>query len=215
MEPPSSTNLRSFHQLRQSKWNGTPLDVPTCVTVRGMADPKRRATQTDLSLKIRGRTTIPTETTHRDEDDREWQLVVSWEIADGRAEPVSIQVSASPPDAEHRFLSASRLRTLPLGTWIAEARTSNGDQWRAALADAGEVSLSQAASIDALWGPHRGRPASRTELQRVADAYSEARADGQSVTRAVAEACGVSESTAGKRIMQARRAGLLPKVEKR
>jgi hypothetical protein len=182
-----------------------------------MAQRASRKSRLALSVEFRSRSTIPTKTSHRDEKGREWELVVAWEIVDGRAEPVSIQVSATPLDAPHRFITASRLRTLPLGTWIAEARSENGKRWRAALADAGEVSASEVAATDALWGPHRGRRATRAELQRVADAYNEARVSGSSVTRAVADACGVSESTAGKRIMQARRAvpPLLPEIEKR
>ena len=37
---------------------------------------------------------------------------------------------------------------------------------------------------------------------------------GAPVTEAVANACGVSKSTAGKRIVKARRAGLIPEVKR-
>jgi transposase len=59
---------------------------------------------------------------------------------------------------------------------------------------------------------HRGRPASDDELRTVAAIYVEAKADRAPVQAAVAEAFGISPSTAAKRIMAARRAGLLDAV---
>jgi hypothetical protein len=63
--------------------------------------------------------------------------------------------------------------------------------------------------LDVAKGPQRGRTRGATDHQAVADVYLAAYRDNHPVTRAVADAFQVSPSTAGKRIMAARRAGLL------
>jgi hypothetical protein len=63
--------------------------------------------------------------------------------------------------------------------------------------------------LEATRGPQRGRPRTRFDHQAVADVYRHAYERGTPVQQAVAEAFHVSRSTAGKRIMAARKAGLL------
>ena len=58
-------------------------------------------------------------------------------------------------------------------------------------------------------GPQRGRSRTLQDHQAVADVYRAAYKRGDPRTRAVADAFNVSISTAGKRIMAARKAGLL------
>lgn len=57
---------------------------------------------------------------------------------------------------------------------------------------------------------HSGRAHTVDELTKVADVYQHARVMGRPVQRAVATALGVPLSTATKRIMAARHAGLIP-----
>jgi len=58
---------------------------------------------------------------------------------------------------------------------------------------------------------HRGRAHTKSELRTVAAAYIEAYGRGVPVQQAVAESLGIARSTAEKRIMAARAAGLIPK----
>jgi len=62
-------------------------------------------------------------------------------------------------------------------------------------------------------GPHRGTPITDAQLEHVASIYKQAKATNQPVTQAVADAFHISVSTAGKRILKARNAGLLPPVK--
>ena len=73
-----------------------------------------------------------------------------------------------------------------------------------ALATATETLLEAAAQ-----GPQRGRTRTLADHEGVATVYRSAYERGDPVTEAVARAFHVSRSTAGKRIMAARRAGLL------
>jgi hypothetical protein len=104
---------------------------------------------------------------------------------------------------------ADDVRQLPLGGIIADARKHH-TAWYRRLADQGALPRETATEWAESWGPHRGRRISDAELERTAGAYLAAWRAGEPVTAAVAEALGLSSSTAGKRIMAARRAGLLP-----
>jgi hypothetical protein len=155
---------------------------------------------------------------HEEPDGSEWFLELEWVLWAGRAEPISIKVAAAWSEGQPRPISVSDVRQLPIGTWIAEVRAGNELQARIVgeeLMAQGLMTPVNAAELVEQWGPHRGRTSPTAELQRVADAYMAAFRMGEPVTDAVAKACGVSESTAGKRIMRARRAGLLPEVGKR
>jgi transposase len=61
----------------------------------------------------------------------------------------------------------------------------------------------------------RGRAITEDELHVAAMNYREARHDRRPATAAVAAACGISPSTAGKWIMRAREAGMLQGVPDR
>jgi hypothetical protein len=61
----------------------------------------------------------------------------------------------------------------------------------------------------------RGTAITEDELHEAAIAYRMARHDRRPATAAVAEACGITRSTAGKWIMRARAAGMLDGVADR
>ncbi len=132
-----------------------------------------------------------------------WTFGIEWERVRGRYEPVQIQVRSKPAP-----ISASALRRLPLGEIIAKARRDlrlTGVQIERSATD--ELKRKRKEHV-VEFGPHRGVPVSYDELVKAAKAYREAYPNG-GVTAAVAKACRVSSSTAGKRIMAARKAGLL------
>ena len=62
-------------------------------------------------------------------------------------------------------------------------------------------------------GPQQGTRITQEQLELTASIYKQAAAVGQPVTQAVADALHVSTSTAGKRIMKARQAGLIPPTQ--
>jgi hypothetical protein len=58
-------------------------------------------------------------------------------------------------------------------------------------------------------GPHKGRRLEADELQQVADVYRAAHAEARPVNEAIRDAFDLTKDGAAKRIMAARRAGLL------
>ena len=62
-------------------------------------------------------------------------------------------------------------------------------------------------------GPHQGKARTQEELQIVADLYKEANSKGIPTQRHIADEMNVALSTASKRIMASRKAGLLPPVD--
>ena len=62
-------------------------------------------------------------------------------------------------------------------------------------------------------GPHQGKARTQEELQIVADLYKEANSKGIPTQRHIADEMNVALSTAAKRIMASRKAGLLPPVD--
>jgi hypothetical protein len=152
-------------------------------------------------------------------DDRRnvWEVFVEWRPERGRLEPAGVTVTSRTAK-----VTAEAIRRLPLGTMfvdmqrhaermfaeVATARvigpnkhtidSSPDAEWRTAYADVAKQ-----------FGTQRGRRLSHDQLETVAEVYREAYRDRKPVTKAVADATGCSLSTAGKRIMAARKAGLL------
>jgi hypothetical protein len=146
--------------------------------------------------------------THTEPRGVRWGVTIRWKQFGERYEPDEVTVHGS-----GRPVTASVLRRLPYGEIIAACRRR---QRELAVSAAGNRRNAGPARLHLLaegarFGPQRGVPLAEAELAKVAEAYREAyfSLDGRSVTKAVAKACNVSESTAGKRIMKARRAGLL------
>jgi hypothetical protein len=138
----------------------------------------------------------------------------------GRLEPASVRISS-----DTAKVTGEAIRRLPLGTLFVEM-LQNAERLFAAIAEAkvvGPEKGSWDAAPDAEWrqqyraaveqfGPQRGKRLNRTQLEIVADAYRAAYEAHRPVTAAVAAATNCSKSTAGKRIMAARRAGLLDDI---
>lgn len=141
----------------------------------------------------------------------EWRLDIVFESINGRPEPTMVQIAR----ADGGAVTGTAIRSLPLGELLHDER-----RWIVKEAQ-GMVAIStrrpppswnehlpKAAGFVAT-GPHRGRGHSEAELEQVAAVYRAAFAVGDSVQRAVAEALMIAPSTATKRIMAARKAGLL------
>jgi hypothetical protein len=145
-----------------------------------------------------------------------WEVAAAREPDDfGAMAPVELRIRRQ----DGRPLAASHLRRIPLGAMLDDARallrsTAHAIDHRTGGARTGDPVID--GLVDSLTtGPHRGRALTRAQLQAVADVYINAKRRGWPVTDAVAEAFNVSKSTAGKRIMAARDAGLLPPVERK
>lgn len=135
---------------------------------------------------------------HVDHNGNTWDVMAEVKAVNGRPEIVSvlIQSTSSATPVTQRLL-----RELPLDKLF-----------RNALAIEAET-LSTSHRNRPTSTKHQGRRHTEIELERVATIYEEARLARVPVQKAVAHILGVSVSTAAKRIMEARRRGLLPPVE--
>ena len=131
----------------------------------------------------------------------------------GRAEPVALCIER----VDGLGVAANQVRQLPIGDMVAESRKAK--DWQAEVIavfqeqHAGQPTA--AARTRATWvggGPQRGRSATTEDLEQVAAIYRQAWADNESVNKAVKTAFRLSASGAAKRIMAARKAGLLKGV---
>ncbi|MDA2995327.1 MAG: hypothetical protein O3A04_08135 [Actinomycetota bacterium] len=91
---------------------------------------------------------------------------------------------------------------MPIAEWEREAL-------------AGEATHLATLTADSASAPHSGRRHSDEELRRVADIYMAALNARQPVQKTVAEALGLSLSTATKRIVAARKKGYIPPANRK
>lgn len=141
-----------------------------------------------------------------------WEVVTEWERRRGRLDPVTVTINAL--DAVP--VTGDVLRAIPLGTLHRQARAEAASYARRK----GKSSANFVALVNAMvpeladlgGGPRRGVAMSNDDLEQIAAVYRKAWNEGRAVTRAVADAFKIAESTAGKRIMKAREAGLLDDV---
>jgi hypothetical protein len=134
-----------------------------------------------------------------------YPVLIEWGIIDGRYEPTRVTVSGG----AGRKVDAQLLRRLPFGRIVDETRAQQKELATWAKRRMRGRWRKEAEQVRQRWGPQRGVPLAKDDLQMVADVYEEARLNARPVTAAVADTFNVSKSTAGKRIMQARAAGLL------
>jgi hypothetical protein len=151
---------------------------------------------------------------------KQWRIETAWRELGGRLEPVAVTVAGWPevPDSP---VIADVIRRLPIGSLQKLVR-----QEGALLRQRVELHPSRITggsfgpdfadlldSADKLGG-HRGVVTSPEEIEQVAAVYRRAWGRGEQVTKAVADHFHISKSTAGKRIMRARKAGLLDDVRR-
>jgi hypothetical protein len=143
-----------------------------------------------------------------DPSGRLWQADVEWGTIGGRAEPISVTIRSA---GNTHPVTAAAVRAFPLAEMIRFARRASSELNAAVALDpaVSPEGRREAKRRADQYSAQRGIALSPEGLQAVADVYKAAYVEGDGVTRAVADAFGIAPSTAGKRIMMARRAGLL------
>ena len=146
--------------------------------------------------------TTPRRATWRDSRGRNWDILVKFKAADGRAIPMSITVDS----ADGRGLTREVLRELPLRRFIFQAQGAKTLHKRHKLMlAANEYQYRQ--------GEARRRGALRLEddeIRLTREVFLLALRSGRPTIKAVAVQFGIRQSAANKRIMKLRREGLLP-----
>ena len=144
--------------------------------------------------------TTPRRATWRDSRGRDWEILVKFKAADGRAIPMSITVESA---HAHR-LTREVLRELPLKIFTHRLQGTLQTRHKLMVA-ANEYKFRQ--------GEGRRRGALRLEVDEIRltkEVFLEAFRSGRPTIKAVALRFGISQSAANKRIMKLRREGLLP-----
>lgn len=133
-----------------------------------------------------------------DKDGRSW--IVRFAIApiDGRLSLLNLVIE---PENAGYGLTQSVLRQLPIAEWERETLSPEATHL---------VNLAQSGPSK----PHAGRRHSDEELRHVANIYMAALNARLPVQRTVAEALGLSLSTATKQIVAARKKGFIPPIKK-
>ncbi len=130
----------------------------------------------------------------------EVEVVLEWKPIKGRDEVVMILI-LSP--GFRTPLTAADLRSIPFSIIENQERSRISEKSTKSNIERDLL------SPEATRGAHSGKPLTDNDLQLVADLYREAHRTGCAIHRYVAEHLGVSESTAGKRVVAARREGFL------
>lgn len=144
--------------------------------------------------------TTPRRATWRDSRGRNWDILVKFKAADGRAIAMSITIDS----ANGHRLTREVLRELPLKIFTHRSQGPVQARHKLVLA-ASEYRFRQ--------GEGRRRGALRLEDEEIRltkEVFMQAYRSGQPTIRAVAHQFGISQAAANKRIMKLRREGLLP-----
>ena len=136
--------------------------------------------------------------TFTDKSGCEWRVGVEFKTIDGRIDISTLTISSL--DGNNK-LSRRALADLPLHQMFRDAMSAESELL---------VQINRPRRISTA---HQGREHSLAELQRVAEVYSVAYKAHLPVQRTVANAFGISVTTAAKRIMVARQKGLIPPVQ--
>lgn len=139
-----------------------------------------------------------------------WMIRTEWRILHGRPEPVSIRVHRADDDIP---VTADLIRRLPLGAALAIGRRQTAEYAVLTIAQArrGDLDVPEG-NLPQFTQPvasQRGRRLTDDDLAAVASVYRAAWTGGLPVTDAVQRAFTLSRDGASKRIMAARKAGLL------
>lgn len=122
------------------------------------------------------------------------EMAFEWKRIGNRSEVVAVTIRTA---GFARPLSVSDIRGIPFSLLEALERQARTDL------------VVKDMVIESNPGPHSGRPLNSRDLQAVADLYRHAHEHGLPTARYIANQMNISESTVGKRIAAARRAGLL------
>jgi hypothetical protein len=143
----------------------------------------------------------------KDEAGVKWEVTLGWGIVNGRYEAVEVRIIGP---GRQRAVTSETLRRIPLGKFVRENRKRQQAEREGLQGKARDRRTKNFWRDDTMrWGGQRGVALTVEDLREVARVYGEARAWGDPVTKAVAERFKISESTAAKRIMRARRAGFI------
>jgi hypothetical protein len=147
-----------------------------------------------------------------------WRVETTWAVRGGRPEPIIVTVHA--PERDRPVLGKT-IRRLPFGQLQQEARrdaTRMETIFKTRAGDAGgearQLYQELGTAFGEIAGSHQGRRASQAELEEIAAVYTEAWGKGDPVTEAVAKHFHIAPSTAAKRIMATRKAGLLAHIKR-
>ena len=131
--------------------------------------------------------------TFTDKIGKKWNVTIATKLVNNRQDIVSVQIEATGSNP----ISRRALRDIPLEELFGNDL--------AVMSPASSRILQQRKTTS-----RQGRAHSDEDLQTVADIYTAARKARIPVQQAVADAQGVSQSTAAKRIMAAKARNLLP-----
>ena len=161
---------------------------------------------------------------------RTWIVNIEWGEVEGRIEPIQVMFrTATTKDATVGLASAKPghigepqpvfgigadlLRRFQLGRMVDEVRKAwvhklnDGANDARGKGDKGKAVMASDAARR--FGARRGEALQHEDLAEVAEVYRAATRAGEPVTKAIGERFGIASSTAAKRILMARRAGLL------
>lgn len=134
----------------------------------------------------------------KDSESRKWNIIFQWKLINGTPHPTGISISLIEGEGS---ITSSLLRELPIGAIIRFDLQHGGAR---KIYSQSQIQISPETQ-----GPLRGNPLNSNILEQVSLLYRQALQLGTSPTKMISQAYLISESSAAKRIMAARKAGFL------